>query len=83
VTVIPERTGSVQARTFGTPSTSTRQFGHRPAQQRSPRGRWYLKLRLTIRTPAAWSAEPTVSPLNALTLRPANVNSSGFERSMR
>ncbi len=44
-TFIPSRTGSVQARTPGQPSTSTRQFGHWPAQQNRPRGRWYLKLR--------------------------------------
>ena len=44
-TCMPSLTGSVQARTPGQPSTSTRQFGHWPAQHISPRGRWYLKLR--------------------------------------
>src|SRR6266545_717809 len=80
---MPGRTGSVQARTFGMPSTLTRQFGQRPAQQRRPRGRWYLKLRLTIRTPAAWRAEPTVSPWKAEIVRPAKVNATGRARSTR
>ena len=62
LTSIPCRTDSVHARTPGQPSTSTRQFGHWPAQQSSPRGRWYLKLREIVRRPEAWSAEPIVSP---------------------
>ena len=58
----PSRSGSAQTRTFGTPSTVIMQFGQWPEQQRSPRGRWYLKLREKIRCPAAKSAEPIVSP---------------------
>ena len=50
---MPSRTGSVQARTPGAPSTATRQFGHCPAQHSSPRRRWYLKLRENVRWPAA------------------------------
>jgi hypothetical protein len=50
---MPSRTGSVQARIPGAPSTETRQFGHCPAQHMSPRGRWYLKLREKVRRPAA------------------------------
>jgi hypothetical protein len=49
-------------RTFGTPSTVIMQFGQLPEQQRSPRGRWYLKLRENTRRPEAKSAEPIVSP---------------------
>ena len=52
----------MHARTVGTPSTSTRQLGHWPLQHRRPRGRWYLNERENTRTPAAYSAEATVSP---------------------
>ena len=44
-TCTPSRTGSVQTRTFGKPSTCMRQLGQWPEQQSSPRRRWYLKLR--------------------------------------
>ena len=70
-TFIPSRTGSVQARTPGAPSTCTRQLGHWPAQQRRPRGRWYLKLREKVRWPEANSAEPIVSPSRAATFFPS------------
>ncbi len=76
-TRMPARTGSVQARTPGQPSTSTRQFGHWPAQQRSPRGRWYLKLRESTRRPLACSAEPIVSPSKAVTGLPSKLKLSG------
>jgi hypothetical protein len=52
-TRIPARTGSTQARTLGTPSTFIKQLGHFPEKHSTPRGRWYLKLRLKMRTPAA------------------------------
>ena len=43
-------------------------------QQRSPRGRWYLKLRDRTSTPSAASAEPTVSPSQPRRRRrPSNV----------
>ena len=67
-------TGSVQARTPGAPSTATRQFGQWPPQHISPRRRWYLKLRENVRRPAAYSAEPIVSPSSAATGLPSNVN---------
>ena len=50
---MPGFTARVQARTLGSPSTVTRQLGQFPAAQRSPRGRWYLKLRLKVVVPAA------------------------------
>ena len=83
LTSIPCRTGSVHARTPGQPSTSTRQFGHWPAQQSSPRGRWYLKLREIVRRPEAWSAEPIVSPSYASTRLPSNSKVTGRPRSIR
>ena len=52
----------MQARAPGAPSIATMQFGHCPAQHISPRRRWYLKLREKVRRPAAYSAEPIVSP---------------------
>ena len=52
-TFMPPAMGVMQARTVGTPSTSTRQLGHAPPQQSSPRGRWYLKEREKMRTPEA------------------------------
>ena len=83
MTSIPSRTGSVQARTPGQPSTSTRQFGHWPAQQKRPRGRWYLKLRESTRCPAACRAEPIVSPSNASTGLPSKRNETVRPRSIR
>ncbi len=82
-TFMPGLTGSVQARTPGQPSTSTRQLGHWPAQQRRPRGRWYLKLRDSTFCPDACSAEPIVSPSNASTLLPSKLNSIVLARLMR
>ena len=60
---MPCSMGVTQARTVGSPSTSTRQFGHWPEQHISPRGRWYLNEREKTRTPASYSAEAIVSPL--------------------
>ena len=79
----PSRTGSVQARTPGAPSTATRQFGHWPEQHINPRRRWYLKLRENVRVPAAYSAEPIVSPASAVTRLPSNVNVTVWSRSIR
>ena len=76
-------TGSVQARTPGAPSTATMQFGHWPAQHNSPRRRWYLKLRENVRRPAAYSADPIVSPSYASTALPSNVNRITLPRSIR
>src|SRR5438093_286874 len=59
------------------------QFGHWPEQQRSPRGRWYLKEREKIRWPAANKAEPRVSPANASTRSPSNEKETGAPRSIR
>ena len=61
-TAIPSRIGVMQARAVGSPSALTMQFGHWPAQQSRPRGRWYLKERESTRTPEACSAEAMVSP---------------------
>ena len=61
-TRIPSRTGSVQVRTLGMPSTCIRQLGQEPVMQNSPRGRWYLKDRAVMSNPAAAMAEPIVSP---------------------
>src|SRR5207245_4547133 len=75
---------TVQMRTFGVPLTVHRQFGQRPAQQKSPRGRWYLKLRETTCCPAACSAPPTVCPASARIVLPSNSNSQGpFESATR
>src|SRR5262245_54446307 len=70
-TCIPVRTGSRQVRTLGVPSTFIKQLGHLPEKHSAPRGRWYLKLRLKMRTPAAWRAEAMVSPTQAMISRPA------------
>ena len=83
LTRMPGLTGSVQARTPGQPSTSTRQLGHCPAQQSSPRGRWYLKLRESTLRPDACSAEPIVSPSKASTVLPSKLNSIVLARLMR
>src|SRR5439155_7226962 len=79
----PSRTGSTQTRTFGTPSTSIRQFGQPPEQQRSPRARWYLKLREKMRRPETKSADPIVSPAKASTVSSPKEKASGRVRSMR
>ena len=73
---MPARTGSVHVRTLGVPSTFIRQLGQSPDMHNSPRGRWYLKLRLKMRCPAAYNAEAMVSPGLAETFRPSNVNVS-------
>ena len=82
-TRMPSRSGSVQARTPGAPSTCTRQLGHWPAQHMRPRRRWYLKLREKVRRPAANSAEPIVSPSSPFTSLPSKLNASSRSRSMR
>ena len=74
---MPSRTGSVQARTPGAPSTATRQFGHCPAQHSRPRRRWYLKLRENVRWPPAKSAEAMVSPASASTRLPSKLKATG------
>src|SRR5918992_3540059 len=65
--------GSTHTRTFGTPSTVIRQFGQWPEQQRRPRGRWYLNEREKRRCPAAYIAEPSVSPAKPPTAYPSTV----------
>ncbi len=82
-TRMPSLTGSTHARAPGAPSTATMQFGQCPAQQNSPRRRWYLKLRENVRRPAAYSAEPIVSPSNASTGLPSNVKRTTRRRSIR
>ncbi len=79
-TRIPSRTGSVHDRTFGIPSTCMRQFGHAPVMQNRPRARWYLNDRPVIVTPAAASADPTVSPMKPPTRFPSNSNATGRSR---
>src|SRR5688500_17279990 len=75
-TAIPARAWVAQMRTLGVPSTVQRQLGQRPAQQKRPRGRWYLKLRERIWISAACSAPASVWPALARTGRPSNVNST-------
>src|SRR6516165_4850040 len=70
-TVSPSRHGVSHARTFGWPSTRTRQEAHEPERQNGPRGRWYLALRETSGLPAARSAEVTLSPRRAGTRSPS------------
>ena len=77
-TRMPSRTGSVQARTPGAPSTETRQLGHCPAQHSSPRRRWYLNEREKVRWPPANSADPIVSPS-----KPGHVTAVERERDLR
>ncbi len=72
----------MHARTFGTPSTSMRQFGQEPEQQSNPRGRWYLKLREKTRRPAAKRAEPIVSPSKASIVALSKKNVSPRPRSI-
>ena len=81
--MIPSRTGSTHARAPGAPSTAQRQFGHCPATHISPRRRWYLKLAQKVRWPAAYSAEPIVSPSKASTGLPSKVKLISLARSMR
>ena len=81
-TTAPSRIGSVQTRTFGTPSTVIWQFGQWPEQQRRPRGRWYLNEREKTRLPAANAADAIVSPSKPVTFQPAKVNETAFERSI-
>ena len=73
----------MHTRTLGIPSTVIWQFAQCPEQHCKPRGRWYLKLRENTRWPAAYSAEPIVSPEKPCIFLPWNVNESGCERSMR
>ena len=61
----PSRHDVSQARTFGSPSTRTRQAAHEPERQKGPRGRWYLVLRLEMGRPAASRADVTLSPERA------------------
>src|SRR5207344_2344019 len=82
-TTAPSRIGSVQTRTFGTPSTVIWQFGQWPEQQRSPRGRWYLNERENTRFPAAKAADAIVSPSKPVIFQPANVNETALPRSIR
>jgi hypothetical protein len=46
----------------------------------NPRGRWYLNDRPVIVTPAAVSADPTVSPSNASIVLRSNRNRTGRSR---
>ena len=73
----------MQARAPGAPSTEQMQFGHWPATHIRPRRRWYLNDRLNVRWPAAYSAEPIVSPSNAVTGLPSNVKLISLERLIR
>src|SRR5262245_61889546 len=79
----PSRSGSVQTRTFGTPSTVIWQFGQCPEQQSRPRGRWYLNDREKTRLPEANAADAIVSPSKPVSLQPANQNEIALPRSIR
>ena len=69
----------MQVRTLGTPSTFIKQLGQLPDTHMRPRGRWYLKLRVKVRTPAAYRAEATVSPSTPSTRFPLKVKATRFE----
>jgi hypothetical protein len=62
LTTMPGSTGRRHERTLGSSPICTRQLGQWPVAQNRPRGRWYLKERLKVRTPAAYRAEAMVSP---------------------
>ena len=65
------RAGVTHARTPGTPSTLTRQFGQSPLTQYRPRRRWYFSDRVNVRTPPRYIAAPTVSPSSIATRLPS------------
>src|SRR5438093_1542650 len=75
-TVCPSRASVVHARTPGSPSTLTRQFGQSPLRHDSPRRRWCFSDRVNVRTPARYSALATVSPASTGTRRPSNSSAS-------
>ena len=52
-TDIPALSSVVSAHSFGTPSIAMKVFDDSPSMLYNPRGRWYLRLRPKIRTPAA------------------------------
>ena len=82
-TTAPSRNGSMQTRTFGTPSTVIMQFGQWPEQQSSPRGRWYLK---SGRRPASGTRRaptPIVSPAKPVDLVPGERKRDRLARSIR
>ena len=77
VTFNPGATNLTHARTLGSSPARTMQFVSAPVMANGARGRWYLKDRLNILTPAAHNALATVSPSNPLYVRPSNRNSTG------
>ena len=78
---IPCSSGRVQERTLGSSPICTRQLGQCPAPHNRPRGRWYLKDRLRMPTPAAVSADAIVSPAYPVYERPSNWKESDSARS--
>ena len=64
----------MHACTAGSPSTVTRQFGQSPVPQYRPRRRWYFSDRESVRTPARYSADATLSPSSNGSDLPSNSN---------
>ena len=75
-TCCPGAAALTQARTQGSPSTFSMQFGQSPVRQYSPRRRWYLNDRENTRTPARYSAEATLSPGSTGISRPSKSSAS-------
>lgn len=59
---MPSVKGAMQVRTLGMPFTDSKQEEHFPIPQKNPRGWSYRRLRVNVVMPAAWRAEPIVSP---------------------
>ena len=85
VTRMPAASGVTSPRTLGTiltQSTWNRLLASWFANEKMPRGRWYLKLRPSVISPAAASALEIVSPAKPLNARPSNSNASSRDRSI-
>ena len=84
---VPGVGGTMGARQVGTrelpsPVSSSAQGSSSPAVK-IPRGRWYLKLRPTTRTPFASRAEARVSPWKPASSAPLNRNRMTLLRSIQ
>src|SRR5205085_10184719 len=75
--VSPSRPETMQARRLGRPSIRMLHDAQCPSRQKSPRGRWYLGERPSVRMPAANSAAATGSPACAGTVVPSKSIATG------
>ena len=86
VAVRPGKNSMVVARVLGSRRSpvrsSTSALGSSDPADRISRGRWYLKLRPTRRTPFASKAEARVSPAIAFVARPSKVKGRAVVRSI-